>query len=186
MFFLKDLLTLISSQVVQVSMSENCKYYLNILKVRHNGVMWRLVGLWWMDWCGDQSGGVVINQVKWWSMEWSGDVWSEVGRMDAVKSDQWSDVAGWSEGVNLLKPISQWIWHLWPSGGCLYLCQHKTFWLRTSFVLFCHLGHLQQAKCYWMASVTKSVRFVFEVFFCVSPWPLRNSFWCTADFQVHM
>ena len=45
MFFLKDLLTLISSQVVQVSMSENFKYYLNILTVRHNGVKWWVMGI---------------------------------------------------------------------------------------------------------------------------------------------
>ena len=57
---------------------------------------------------------------------------------------------------------------------CLEFCFVLSPW---PFRKHCHL--------LW-ASVTNSLRFVFEVLFCVSPWPLRDSFWCTADFQVHM
>ena len=108
--FLKDLLTLNSSQVVQVSMSENLKYYLNILTLWHNGVVW------WMEWCGDGwrevvidgvmdqwsevvMDGVKIDGVKWWWMEGSGDGLKEVvingGKwwwMDWSGNDWWSEV----------------------------------------------------------------------------------------------
>ena len=86
-----------------------------------------------------------IDIVQWWSVDWYCDGCSEVvmygvksGLVEAVKSDRirswWSDVARWSEGiVNLVKPISQWIWHLWPSGGCLYLGKQKTFLIANKF-----------------------------------------------------
>ena len=76
-----------------------------------------------------------IDIVQWWLVDWYCDGCSEVGLVEAVKSDQWSDVARWSEGINLVKPISQWIWHLWPSGGRLYLGKQKLFDCKQ--VLFC-------------------------------------------------
>ena len=50
MFVLKDLLTSIGSQVVDMSMSENFKDYLNILTLWHNGkvavlIFWSEVGV---------------------------------------------------------------------------------------------------------------------------------------------
>ena len=90
MFFLKDLLTSIGSQVVDMSLSENFKDYLNILTVGHNRKVGVLIG------CGVTVGGlmefVMIDGVEWCGVVWCGidGGWSEV-----VWFDRWSGVV-WS------------------------------------------------------------------------------------------